>query len=803
MVASFSDQFDRVGDELGFPWVPLVGKFRADNAAVLASGDAMAIVNLGVQQQRVLIGCKREGVAVGHGAAARFDPSVRHYYVVDHVGGDIRLRAWRDQWVPIASLPGAFPDDGLVHELGIGAENSVTGIALKVYFDGQVLDQWDDPDPIAGTWCGIMAFDPQSSTSIRSASLIDVIGAGDPIVTPGQTGGAAWGGTDPSGARAVITGPVASVDGTSPNHLVTMSQMGTIRGISKGVATTIGDGVSDKFTVTHSLGTFDVDVEVFETTPPRQSVFPVYTRPSVDTVEVDYAGYVPPVGSQRVLIFSIPGTPGSATGGGGTPSATDPVRLAFLSAGNVVAPASLSGMDWVALNPNETAARAAAQAAGKKALVKIRMDGHKAGDVNSVPVPSPGWPYSPTVVVDGWTVQDIRVQAWQDYFAQQIGVMSAGWDGVYMQNTYTSFGYPRPTGYATDNDLYAAMVTFLGRVTTAYTGRLEAGVGLLNTWAFGVVEDYLPHVDGVAIDFAHDADTAYIESMLDLVDAATVANRRSVIRMLDQNPDPVRNTFGLGLSLLVGSSLNAYRYEAAHATQTDLVTVPSAGTGALAPPGNAVAGTWARDADAFVATSLSASNVANVVWEYGGGPAWIEAPLLALPATTDERAGFSMSQSDVLRHYMCIVDKWGSIKIRRRYDADGSLNGTWDDYSTGGGAISVGQTLRFSVEGGKLTAYADSVQKLQVIDQLPLSGTTGGLLSVGSGVPVFGTAKYGSLLIARTTDGSGSIYTENWAGMRALGSPVGARSKTGTVWSRNFENGTLSVDLSTRTASTA
>jgi len=67
----------------------------------------------------------------------------------------------------------------------------------------------------------------------------------------------------------------------------------------------IGDGIASTFTVTHSLATLDVAVEVIETTGSRQTVFPVITRPSTNTVVVDFDGVQIATDSHRVLIRVI------------------------------------------------------------------------------------------------------------------------------------------------------------------------------------------------------------------------------------------------------------------------------------------------------------------------------------------------------------------------------------------------------------------------------------------------------------------------------------------------------------------
>lgn len=71
-----------------------------------------------------------------------------------------------------------------------------------------------------------------------------------------------------------------------------------------GFKQSIGDAVAATFTLTHNLGTLDVRVEVIRIVD-GQTVFPVVTRPSINTVTVDFGATVPANASHRVLVSSV------------------------------------------------------------------------------------------------------------------------------------------------------------------------------------------------------------------------------------------------------------------------------------------------------------------------------------------------------------------------------------------------------------------------------------------------------------------------------------------------------------------
>lgn len=108
-----------------------------------------------------------------------------------------------------------------------------------------------------------------------------------------------WIASDVSGTSA-LTGRVSTAEG---NITTLQGQVAALSGGGGGIfKSTIGDGSASAITVTHNLNTTDVSVEVFETAAARQSVFPIITRPSVNTVVIDFSGTVVGTGSHRVLI---------------------------------------------------------------------------------------------------------------------------------------------------------------------------------------------------------------------------------------------------------------------------------------------------------------------------------------------------------------------------------------------------------------------------------------------------------------------------------------------------------------------
>lgn len=66
----------------------------------------------------------------------------------------------------------------------------------------------------------------------------------------------------------------------------------------------IGDATAATFTITHNLGTLDVRVDVVRVSD-GQTVYPVVTRPSINTATVDFGATVIANTSHRVLVSAV------------------------------------------------------------------------------------------------------------------------------------------------------------------------------------------------------------------------------------------------------------------------------------------------------------------------------------------------------------------------------------------------------------------------------------------------------------------------------------------------------------------
>lgn len=63
----------------------------------------------------------------------------------------------------------------------------------------------------------------------------------------------------------------------------------------------VGDATASTFTLTHNLATLDVTVEVMQLSN-GQTVYPVITRPSTNTVLIDFGTFVPASNAMRVFV---------------------------------------------------------------------------------------------------------------------------------------------------------------------------------------------------------------------------------------------------------------------------------------------------------------------------------------------------------------------------------------------------------------------------------------------------------------------------------------------------------------------
>lgn len=102
-------------------------------------------------------------------------------------------------------------------------------------------------------------------------------------------------GDDPNYA-ATITGLITALDGR-----VDILEANAGTGVYRA---NVGDGTSKVITVTHSLGTQDVDVIVRRVSD-RQRVYPVDTAPTTNTVVLDFgSGTAPTTGQYRVSVVA-------------------------------------------------------------------------------------------------------------------------------------------------------------------------------------------------------------------------------------------------------------------------------------------------------------------------------------------------------------------------------------------------------------------------------------------------------------------------------------------------------------------
>lgn len=108
------------------------------------------------------------------------------------------------------------------------------------------------------------------------------------------TNGVTVSGTTISAAVAAGGGVLAAAGGLSVDTTVVVRK----------AALSVGNGAATTFTVTHNLGTFDVQVEVYDTTTNtvNDTVDVDVLRPTVNTVTINVLGFTPTTNQLRVLI---------------------------------------------------------------------------------------------------------------------------------------------------------------------------------------------------------------------------------------------------------------------------------------------------------------------------------------------------------------------------------------------------------------------------------------------------------------------------------------------------------------------
>lgn len=90
--------------------------------------------------------------------------------------------------------------------------------------------------------------------------------------------------------------------GTAPTDVVNVSQLTGLA--PQGFAADIGNGVATTITVSHSLSTFDVMVQVYKNST-FETVYPDIVRSAEDDVQITF-GTAPATGEYRVLVLPVP-----------------------------------------------------------------------------------------------------------------------------------------------------------------------------------------------------------------------------------------------------------------------------------------------------------------------------------------------------------------------------------------------------------------------------------------------------------------------------------------------------------------
>lgn len=174
----------------------------------------------------------------------------------------------------------------IAHEAGTASTDGV----IKSQLDTGVADAKARANH-TGTQTASTISDFNTAVDARIATVID--GAPTALDTLNELAAAL--GDDPNFAATIAT-ELDTIDG----------RLDTLEGSSAAASykQTFGDAAASTFTITHNLGTIDVMIEVVRLSD-GQTVYPVPTRPSVNTVGLDFGATVPASNSHRVLVRQI------------------------------------------------------------------------------------------------------------------------------------------------------------------------------------------------------------------------------------------------------------------------------------------------------------------------------------------------------------------------------------------------------------------------------------------------------------------------------------------------------------------
>lgn len=106
-------------------------------------------------------------------------------------------------------------------------------------------------------------------------------------------------------AAAALTGTeIIALTQSSASVRSTLAAVKTFFGVGSKLSTTIGDGTSASFTITHNFGTKEVFVEIYRNATPWDTVIADVSRPSDNTVTISGFGSAPSVNQYVVNIRS-------------------------------------------------------------------------------------------------------------------------------------------------------------------------------------------------------------------------------------------------------------------------------------------------------------------------------------------------------------------------------------------------------------------------------------------------------------------------------------------------------------------
>lgn len=141
-----------------------------------------------------------------------------------------------------------------------------------------------------GTQLASTISDLQTYVDGRIGTVLDIAGAPSTLDTLNEIAAAL--GDDPNYA-ATVTAAIAGLD----SRLDTLEAAGG----TSNYKTLIGDGSLSLITVTHNLGTQDVDAVCIRVSD-RQIVHPVIKAPTTNTITVDFGAFVPASNAMRIIV---------------------------------------------------------------------------------------------------------------------------------------------------------------------------------------------------------------------------------------------------------------------------------------------------------------------------------------------------------------------------------------------------------------------------------------------------------------------------------------------------------------------